>query len=111
MDAGTFDIKGSLGELSAIEKDFSPDSEKVSSWVRTLSSLSASEWLPDDAGVPDGGWDYMLKLGVNGDSVTVMVHEEEDGAVAECSRSPYLFKIASYAVPRFKKTSKDFLAE
>lgn len=88
------------------------DSDKVASWVSSLTTLSASEWLSDNASVPAdyklaselsftaGGKDYQMKLyrGKEG---------EEDSYIMSCSTTPYLFKAASYVAARYTKTLAD----
>ncbi len=90
------------------------DSDKIASWASSLSLLSASEWLADNARIPEGyalaselsfsagGKDYKTKLykGKEG---------EEDTYIMSCSTTPYLFKVASYVASRYSKTSGDFL--
>ncbi len=88
------------------------DGDKVSSWISSLSLLSASAWLADNATVPAGyepaselsftagGKDYRMKLykGKEG---------EEDAYVMSCSETPYLFKVASYIATRYNKRLAD----
>ena len=88
------------------------DSDKVSSWISSLSLLSASAWLADGSPVPAGyepaselsftagGKDYRMKLykGKEG---------EEDAYVMACSQTPYLFKVASYMATRYNKRLSD----
>lgn len=88
------------------------DSDKVSSWISSLSLLSASAWLADGSPVPAGyepaselsftagGKDYRMKLykGKEG---------EEDAYVMSCSETPYLFKVASYMATRYTKRLAD----
>ena len=107
--------KASWKLLSASpEEGKEPDSDKVASWVSSLSLLSASEWLSDTASVPAGynlasemsftagGKDYTMKLyrGKEG---------EEDSYIMSCSTTPYLFKAASYVATRYTKRLSDFL--
>lgn len=88
------------------------DGDKVSGWISSLSLLSASAWLADNATVPAGyepaselsftagGKDYRMKLykGKEG---------EEDAYVMSCSETPYLFKVASYMAARYNKRLSD----
>lgn len=88
------------------------DGDKVSGWISSLSLLSASAWLADNATVPAGyepaselsftagGKDYRMKLykGKEG---------EEDSYVMSCSETPYLFKVASYMAARYNKRLSD----
>jgi len=89
------------------------DNEKLSSWVSSLSTLTAQSWLPDGSSVPDGYAKAAELSFVAGAKTYSMVlysgkEGESDSYIMSCSESPDLVKVASYVATRFEKKLSDF---
>lgn len=90
------------------------DSDKVASWASSLSLLSATAWLDDNAAIPaDYGLASELSFTAGGKDYTMKLYKgtegEEDSYIMSCSTTPYLFKVASYVATRYTKTLADFV--
>ncbi|MBQ9538674.1 MAG: DUF4340 domain-containing protein [Treponema sp.] len=90
------------------------DSDKVSNWVSSLSMLSASEWLDDNATIPEGyELESELSFTAGTKNCTTKLYSgkegEEESYIVSCSETPYLFKVASYVANRYKKNTSDFV--
>lgn len=109
------------------------DSDKVSNWASSLYSLTAAEWIDDDAELPASPI-ATARVESDGDFATVNVYRvdppkedasendgEDDaessgdtGGKAEpkyyctSSATPYKAEISSYAAQKFMKTADDF---
>ena len=113
--------KGQAGEdgvaewqlLGESEKNL--DSAKVASWVSALSNLMASEWSDenDKNDKKTLSLKRRVEIKTQDKNITVSVGEkgEDNKYSAECSETPYRFKISSYAGDSFTKELADLLKE
>lgn len=96
------------------------DSDKVSSWAQQLYSLSASQWLDDDAAIP-GEKVATARVESADDFATVEIYKAEEDAVDEdgkeagkakyyctSSATPYKAEISSYTAQKYMKSAADF---
>ena len=110
-----------LSSGDASYADASPDDAKVSAWVRTLASLSASTWLADGAQPPSASPEATVTIEAGGKSYRVSVYaaagadgeeaDEVEEYVAASSESPYLFTVQPYVRLRFCKPLGDLLKQ
>ena len=84
------------------------DDDKVSSWVRMLSVLNASEWLDDGFSIAEENSDFSMTIFAKDKTVKLRGYEKDDETYLWCSEVPYCFKVASYVGARFTKTLSDF---
>lgn len=84
------------------------DSEKVTNWVRSLSTLNVSEWLDDDFSISKADSDFSMLIATKDKTVDLRGYVKDDETYLYCSEVPYCFKVASYIGARFTKTPSDF---
>ena len=84
------------------------DSEKVTNWVRSLSTLNVSEWLDDDFSISEADSDFSMLISAKDKTVDLRGYVKDDETYLYCSEVPYCFKVASYIGARFTKTPSDF---
>lgn len=87
-----------------------PDAETVAAWIRSVASLRAQEYAPDNIAVPERPLGT-LSLVADGKTVSVTVHkkDEQNGSYL-CSSSalPYVFHVSSYMGERLVRDRESF---
>ncbi|MCR5764028.1 MAG: DUF4340 domain-containing protein [Treponema sp.] len=98
-------------ETADYENPSQLDSDKVSSWVRSLSSLEASEWMADDFSIPKEEASFDIVINLKDKSIELRGYEKDEETYLSCSEVPYCFKVTSYVGARFSKKPSDFSKE
>lgn len=101
-----------LTESGEIDTEQSVDSAKVASWVSSIAILNASDWTDESDTTP---LDAQTTLEITAKGKTISVNIAAKGAddtyTAECSESPYRFKITQYAGGNLSKTLEELKAQ
>lgn len=92
------------------DSDRIPDAETVAAWIRSVASLRAQEYAPENIAVPERPLGT-LSLIAGGQTISVTVHkkDEKNGSYL-CSSSalPYVFHVSSYVGERLVRDRESF---
>ena len=93
-----------LTDSGVVDTERELDSAKVSFWISGLAILNASEWT-DESDKSALNEKATIEISAKGKTIKVNIAEkgEDDKYTAECSESPYRFKITQYSGDNFLK--------
>jgi len=88
------------------------DSNKVSTWISNIVTLSAQSWANENIEIPAEAAGSVT-LSADGKFIDVKVYATDDESkyICTCSETPYPFYLSSYSAEKYIKTAADFLVE
>ena len=88
------------------------DSNKVSTWISNIVTLSAQSWANENIEIPAEAAGSVT-LTADGKFIDVKVYATDDESkyICTCSETPYPFYLSSYSAEKYIKTAADFLVE